>query len=149
MLKQRVMTACVLALITLWVVLKLPVAGFGAVLLVVMLLCAWEWADLAGLAQPRGRLLYGVLVLAPVLAVWPLVGRASFVAGLMILVFAAWCGVLVWLWRYAGQPSRQDRSFVGRRDRSRSRCRDRRVGRGFRFLHRRRSRVAANLGARR
>ncbi len=109
MLKQRVMTACVLALITLWVVLELPVAGFGAVLLVVMLLCAWEWADLAGLTQPRGRLLYGVLVLAPVLAVWPLVGRASFVAGLMIPVFAAWCGVLLWLWRYTEQPERQDR----------------------------------------
>ena len=97
MLRQRVITACVLALIALWVVLKLPAAGFGMVLLAVLLLCAWEWADLAGLAQPRGRLLYGGLVLALILAVWPLTGRAAFMAGLMIPVFAAWCGALVWL----------------------------------------------------
>ena len=112
MLKQRVITACVLALVTLWVVLKLPSAGFGAVLLAVLLLCAWEWADLAGLTQPRGRLLYGGLALALILAVWPLTGHAAFVSGLMIPVFAAWCGVLVWLWRYAGQPGLQDRSFA-------------------------------------
>ncbi|MFZ1642326.1 MAG: phosphatidate cytidylyltransferase [Candidatus Contendobacter sp.] len=109
MLKQRVITASVLALIALWVVLKLPAAGFGVVLLAVLLLGAWEWADLAGLAQPRGRLLYGGLVLTLILAVWPLAGRAALVAGLLIPVFAAWCYVLVWLWRYAGQPERQDR----------------------------------------
>jgi phosphatidate cytidylyltransferase len=112
MLRQRVITACVLALIALWVVLKLPAAGFGAVLLAVLLLCAWEWAGLAGLAQPRGRLLYGGLVLAPILAVWPLTGRAAFMAGLMVPVFAAWCGVLVWLWRYAEWPEHPDRPFA-------------------------------------
>jgi len=109
MLKQRVITASVLALIALWVVLKLPATGFGAVLLAVMLLGAWEWADLAGLNETRGRLLYGGLVLALILAVWPLGGRAAWVAGLLVPVFAAWCYALVWLWRYAGQPERQDR----------------------------------------
>ena len=114
MLKQRVITASVLALIALWVVLKLPAAGFGAVLLAVMLLCAWEWADLARLTQPRARVLYGVLALAPILAVWPLAGQASVVTGLMIPAFIAWCYVLLWLWRYARQPERQDRpSTVG------------------------------------
>ena len=112
MLKQRVITACVLALIALWVVLKLPAVGFGAVLLVVLLLCAWEWADLAGLTQPRDRWLYGGLVLALTLAVWPLTGRAAFMTGLMVLAFVAWCGVLVWLWRYAERPERQDRPRV-------------------------------------
>ena len=112
MLKQRVITASVLALIALWVVLKLPAAGFGAALLAVVLLCAWEWADLAGLTQPRGRLLFGGLVLALILAVWPLADRATVVAGLMIPAFAAWCYVLLWLWRYAGQPERQDRPLT-------------------------------------
>ena len=112
MLKQRVITACVLALITLWVVLKLPPAGLGAVLLVVVLGCAWEWANLAGLTQPRGRLLYGGLVLLLILAVWPLAGRADVVAGLMIPVVAAWGYVLFWLWRYARQPERRDRPMT-------------------------------------
>ena len=48
MLKQRVITASVLALIALWVVLKLPAAGFGAALLAVALLSARQRADLAG-----------------------------------------------------------------------------------------------------
>lgn len=112
MLRQRVITACVLALIALWVVLKLPAAGFGAVLLAVVLLCAWEWAGLAGLAQPRGRLLYSGLALAPILAVWPLTGHAAFMTGLMVLVLVAWCAVLAWLWRYAGRPERQDPPLV-------------------------------------
>lgn len=110
MLKQRVITASVLALIALWVVLKLPAAGFGAVLLVVMLLGAWEWADLAGLRETRGRLLYGGLVLALILAVWPLAERAAWVGGLLVLAFAGWCYAPFWLWRYAGQPDLQDRS---------------------------------------
>lgn len=112
MLKQRVITASVLALITLWVVLKLPPVGLGAALLAVVLLCAWEWADLANWAQPRDRLLYGGLALAPILAVWPLAGQAAVVAGLMLPAFAAWCYVLRWLWRYAGQPERRDRPLV-------------------------------------
>ena len=114
MLKQRVVTASVLALIALWVVLKLPAAGFGAALLAVVLLCAWEWANLARLAQPRGRALYGGLVLVLLLAVWPLADRTTVVASLMISAFAAWCGAVLWLWRYTGQPERQDRpSMVG------------------------------------
>jgi phosphatidate cytidylyltransferase len=112
MLKQRIITASVLALIALWVVLKLPPVGFGAVLLAVMLLGAWEWAGLAGWNETCGRLLYGGLVLAPILAVWPLADHASFVAGSLIPVFAAWCCVLFWLWRYAGQPERQDQPGV-------------------------------------
>ena len=112
MLKQRVITACILALLTLWVVLKLPPAGLGAVLLVVVLGCAWEWANLAGLTQPRGRMWYGVLVLLLILAVWPLAGRTHVVVGLMIPVVAAWGYVLFWLWRYACQPERQDRPMT-------------------------------------
>ena len=112
MLKQRVITASILALTALWVVLKLPAAGFGAVLLAVVLLCAWEWADLARLAQPRGRVLYGGLVLVLILVVWPLADRTTMVASLMIPALAAWCYVLFWLWRYAGQPERQDRPGV-------------------------------------
>ena len=109
MLKQRVITASVLALIALWVVLKLPAVGFGAVLMAVLMLGAWEWADLAGLAQPRGRLLYGGMVLVLILTIWPLVERPAFVAGLLTPVFAAWCYAVFWLWRYSGQPERQNR----------------------------------------
>ena len=53
MLKQRVITASILAVLVIWAVLKLPVAGFGAALLLMILPAAWEWARLAGFAaQP-------------------------------------------------------------------------------------------------
>ena len=112
MLKQRVITASVLALIALWVVLKLPVIGFGVALAGVVLLCAWEWADLAGWRRPRERLAYGGVVLALILAIWPLMGHAALVVGLLLPVLAVWCYVLFWLWRYAGQPECQDRPLV-------------------------------------
>lgn len=105
MLKQRVITAIVLAIMTIWVVLKLPAVGFGAALLAVLLLGAWEWANLAGMVRWRGRLLYGALILALILAIWPLVDSAIFVGSLLIIIFAGWCCVPIWLRHYADQPN--------------------------------------------
>lgn len=112
MLKQRVITACVLALLALWVVLKLPAIGFGGVLAGVVLLCAWEWAALAGWYRPRDRLAYGAVVLLLILAIWPWVGRTAFVVGLLLPILAVWCYILFWLWRYVDQPQYQDRPLV-------------------------------------
>lgn len=112
MLKQRVMTASVLALIAVWVVLKLPAIGFGAALLAMLLLGAWEWADLAGMNQTRSRLGYGALILILILAFWPLVDSPMLMGGLLILVFAGWCYVPIWLRRYARQPDRPDHLMI-------------------------------------
>lgn len=108
MLRQRVATASVLALIAIWAVLKLPVAGFGLMLLLVVLLGAWEWSRLAALDQTRDRLSYGVMVLAAILAIWPFIDRAEFINSLLIAVCAGWCYVPIWLRRYADQPSYLD-----------------------------------------
>ena len=112
MLRQRIITAAVLALAVIWGVLKLAAAGFGLVLLAVILLGAWEWARLAGLDGTRGRLLYGGLVLAAILALWPLVGSMAFIEGLLILVCVGWCYALFWIGRYAARPDRQDRAVL-------------------------------------
>jgi phosphatidate cytidylyltransferase len=112
MLRQRVITATVLALIAVWAVLKLPAAGFGLALLAVILLGAWEWARLAGFDGTRDRLLYGGLALFATLAIWPLVWSGTFVAGLLILVCGGWCYALVWIGRHAAHPDRQDRAVV-------------------------------------
>lgn len=112
MLEQRVITATTLATLIIWAVLKLPVAGFGLMVLVVILLGAWEWGRLAGLNETRDRLLYGGLVLALILALWPLVGSAAFVGGLLAPVLAGWCGAVGWMWRYALNPNRPDRPLL-------------------------------------
>jgi CDP-diglyceride synthetase len=69
-------TAVILAALVVWVVLKLPAAGFGLALLAVILPGAWEWARLAGLVGTRDRSLYGGLVLVLIAALWPLIGSA-------------------------------------------------------------------------
>jgi len=112
MLRQRVITAAVLAVLVVWAVLKLPVAGFGAALLAVILPAAWEWARLAGLGETRDRLLYGGAVLASIAALWPLAENSGFVVGLLVAVVAGWCWALVWMWRYAGRPDRRDRPLT-------------------------------------
>ena len=73
MLKQRIITASILAILIIWAVLKLPVAGFGVVLLLVILPGAWEWTRLASLSKIRDRMLYvgGVLAVIVALACRP------------------------------------------------------------------------------
>lgn len=109
MLKQRIATASILALLVIWVVLKLPTLGFGLALLAVILPGAWEWTRLAGLQSMRDRLLYVGVVLALILAIWPLLGHTALVSGLLALTVLGWCGALLWLRRYANRPDHQDR----------------------------------------
>jgi len=109
MLKQRIATASVLALLVIWVVLKLPTVGFGLALLAVILPGAWEWTRLIGLQSMRDRLLYVGVILALILAIWPLLDHMALVSGLLALTVLGWCGAMFWLRRYAKCPDHQDR----------------------------------------
>lgn len=62
MLKQRVITAVVLTAVLLVALFYLPLVWFAAFLAAVVVLGAWEWADLAGLAKPWQRRLYTAAV---------------------------------------------------------------------------------------
>ncbi|MGB1271609.1 MAG: phosphatidate cytidylyltransferase, partial [Endozoicomonas sp.] len=61
MLKQRVFTALLLAPLALAGVFWLPVAGFAVFIGLVIMLGAWEWANLAGFEQQSVRVAYAVL----------------------------------------------------------------------------------------
>lgn len=112
MLKQRVITASILAILVIWVVLKLPVAGFGVALLVVISLGAWEWTRLVGLSKTRDRGLYVGGILALILAAWPLLDRMVFVNSLLSVSVLAWCGALLWLRHYATHPDHRDQPWL-------------------------------------
>jgi len=58
MLKQRVMTACVLLAGLLVVIIAFPPQLFAAAMALVLLLAGWEWGRLAGLQTRLARLLY-------------------------------------------------------------------------------------------
>ncbi|MGD8712091.1 MAG: phosphatidate cytidylyltransferase [Thiohalophilus sp.] len=72
MLKQRVLTALVLAPLTIWAIFSLPENGFIVLLLIVFSLTAWEWSRMAGLVQPSARVFYTV-------AVFVLMGAAGYI----------------------------------------------------------------------
>lgn len=102
MLRQRLLTALLLGGLVVWVTLCLPTAWFGGLLLVVILIGAWEWSGL--LFAVSGRVAYVVLVAALGLLMvgwrrweeWPVMALGLIVAG--------WCYAGVWLWRYNRQP---------------------------------------------
>lgn len=58
MLKQRVTTALILAAVFLAAVFYLPVPLFSAFTAVIVLIAAWEWANMAGFARRWQRLVY-------------------------------------------------------------------------------------------
>lgn len=63
MLRQRVVTAVLLAPAAVWATLALPGHGFALLIAVVLCLGAWEWTTFAGLEQRIARYVY-VLMLA-------------------------------------------------------------------------------------
>jgi len=62
MLKQRVVTALILAPLALFAILFLPLQGFEIVVAGIMALGAWEWANLMGLTHALAKSVYTALV---------------------------------------------------------------------------------------
>ena len=85
MLKQRIITALILAPIAIGCVFFLPLLQFSAFLIIVLSLAAWEWAKLAGF-EGEHRVIYAVVSLM-------FYGAATLVDPMFILV----PGVLWWL----------------------------------------------------
>jgi phosphatidate cytidylyltransferase len=70
MLKQRVITALLMAGLFLAAIAYLPLVGLALVLGLLIGLGAWEWSSLAGWQQPVARVLYVLLVLTALVAVY-------------------------------------------------------------------------------
>lgn len=100
MFKQRLLTGLLLAAAAIGAILALPTPWFGAVLLGVILLAAWEWAALIE-DQPAARLLFCAAVAVLAAAAWQAMDSRAFVLGAMVLACGFWCYALVWLRRYS------------------------------------------------
>lgn len=96
MLRLRVITGAVLALLVVIGALTLNPAGIAAVMTLVALLAAWEWSRLAGVERIAGRLACVIAVAAlHALLWWPDPAHAG--AILLPLVAAWWVAVAAWL----------------------------------------------------
>ncbi|BFM06179.1 phosphatidate cytidylyltransferase [Halioxenophilus aromaticivorans] len=108
MLKQRVISACIMMLVFLLVLLVLPPIAFIAFVSLGMAIGAWEWSNLAGLGSRAKRYAYLALVLfATVLCGWYIDIDADFVpqnmANLQALFWVSliWWGIaLLWVQGY-------------------------------------------------
>lgn len=115
MLKQRIMTAMVLAPLALFGVFGLPLSPFVFLMDAIMLLAAWEWANLAGYQGIKARLVYVVLMaLAVALCHYFYLHISVF----SVLVFAVACWLLAFFWvcrfpRVSGWSSRFSRGVIG------------------------------------
>lgn len=99
MLRTRVVTALILASLTLWIVWWAPAPVLPAVFLVVVALAALEWSALAGFHGRFARAAYTAAATALVAMVTlPAAGRVE----LLVVGVAFWAGALLWLARYAG-----------------------------------------------
>lgn len=89
MLKQRIVTAAWLAPLALFGLFGLEGAGFRLFTGAIVLLAAWEWANLAGLTSPLHRL-FPVAGLAVLMAL-------GWSTGVLQSAWPLWLGVLGWL----------------------------------------------------
>lgn len=103
MLKQRVVTAAILAPLVLAGLFSLSGGAFALLIGVVVLLSAWEWANLAGIERPALRLGYMLALALLMLAGW--FGGAAYAAWPLWLAAIGWLANLYWVARY---PARSD-----------------------------------------
>lgn len=99
MLKQRVLTAVVLAPLTLAGIFLLPVEGFAVFFAALTLLGAWEWSRLSGIESVISRGAYVAFVAALLAVLWwylDLVQSELWLVGAALL----WCVSFAWVLRY-------------------------------------------------
>lgn len=109
MLKQRVLTALVLAPVVLWALFFLSIDHFLIALNVVLLIGAWEWSALAGLKRLGVRLAYVGSHVAAIAGLHVFVGYQPSLE-LFVLPLLLWCFALWWVARYPSAGSWQQRN---------------------------------------
>ena len=113
MLRQRVITALLLAPLAILLILLLPTSVFAGLLAIAFLAAAWEWTRLAGM---RSRVARGValgVVLIAFAALWSLRDVAWLWPTLIVIGVAWWVLVCVWLrhFAFAAAPTTENRNL--------------------------------------
>lgn len=93
MLKQRIMTALILAPLSAWAILVLPSGGFALLFGLISLLAAWEWGQIIGLSARR-RLLFPLLTAAAMGLLYPLLDSRPLLYCAAVLASLWWLSAL-------------------------------------------------------
>lgn len=106
MLKQRIITASILAVFVVWGILKLPTAYLAAALAVFILQGAWEWSGFMRLNAVWQRGLYVFTVAVSLAALWIFLGDSLLSStstdwlALPVLSLFFWLMAIFWVLRY-------------------------------------------------
>lgn len=96
-LRQRIVTALLLAVALVAVLFWLP-AGFAvAAVMAVVAAGAWEWAGFAGLTRTPGRLVYLIAIMLAIAAAWQLTGTVQARHTFLVATGLWWLGALAWV----------------------------------------------------
>jgi phosphatidate cytidylyltransferase len=101
-LKQRIITAVVLAAVFVGVLLFCPPAVFTLFISVVAAAAAWEWANLCHITQRTARVAYTALLLALAAGLWLLIHNTALLSLQQLLLIACvwWAVALLWVRSY-------------------------------------------------
>lgn len=104
MLKQRVITASILAILVIWGLFALSTPMIGSILAFVVLLGGWEWARMIGMASNAARAAYVAGLLVVLWLVQRLVAAdPSLLASILVLAVSWWIAGTVMVLRYRGK----------------------------------------------
>ncbi|GGK66210.1 phosphatidate cytidylyltransferase [Amphritea balenae] len=115
MLKQRVWTAVVLAPLVLVGLFLTGFELFKLFVALIILLGAWEWANLSGIVTPSGRMGYTAFIAALIAGVNYFAPAADF-QSFMVIAALFWLLALYWVVMYPGAGgwrSVWQRAFIG------------------------------------
>lgn len=111
MLKQRVITAVILASIVVSTVLWASVEGFALLFGLIVLLAAWEWGMLLGQGQ-YGAVGFTGLILLLLAGVWIQHHNAAQLSFLLLLAALFWLAVLLWMYRFIRNPQQHASAWI-------------------------------------
>lgn len=111
MLKQRVITALILAILAVAGVLLLPTPGYALLLACGVLLAAWEWAGLAGFDH-GARYRYCASIALLLALGWLVHDSRLPVTTTLGLTGVFWLLVPIWLWRFAAGTLQRVPSWI-------------------------------------
>jgi len=101
MLKQRILTALVLAPLIIWGVFSLPALYFSFFILFIIGLASWEWGHLSGINKPVNKALYTfATLLVSSSLIWLLEITEFFFYALLVLSSLWWLYRIILIIRY-------------------------------------------------
>jgi phosphatidate cytidylyltransferase len=113
MLRQRVITALVLAPLVLFVVLWAPAELTAAVLTMLVVAAAWEWSAFPGFVHRTARLLYVAFVSMCLGAAWVLGVHRPELDIVLYIALAWWLAAFVWILAAPGSVNRSTAALAG------------------------------------